>query len=1134
MPPIDCAIHSCRRRKKPAIKAKKVVAKKVGGTLLVAKKVGSTLLVKYWNPAVVAGLTLLLLAIPDQGHAQRRVGEAIPNNWQDDAELNAIHFIDAQNAWAVGEHGTLLRSRDSGRSWQPTFTTLSLSSEQGKITPEMQRLLDSVRKNTGSDGMSSRQTIRQSLDVRLESVSFSDKDTGVAVGGYFSPGTNISRGLVLTTRDGGETWEPTSGAVIPKLNQVVLEKGVHGWAVGNHSNLLGTGIATTSDAGRSWYSDPAGLTGSWRRACRTSNQGWLLLNENGHMYVADGNRLEPSILLNSPSARIYSILLADGNFGWAVGDQGTFLVTRDGGRSWRPAVGELDQVRLRAFDLRTVCLHGNRLFIAGNPGTFIFSFDIETQQLTETRIPNRARLNALNMADDQTGSAVGAQGTILTTHDGGLSWQLVRGGNSSVAVLAVHFADHELPLEGLAKTCLADGYRAAVARITWKQDSVAPERLTQAASRLGIGETRIIDTQLNQKRFDQAQRMVLLGRLVATLREFEPRLVVTNAATVIASDGTSIDVYQLLDEAIKMAANPQAFPENISATGLSHWQVDRLAVLSEFGDGQWRVDRNAILNRTGRRLDDEIALSRGLIGQPLISSGLATYRVQSYGNRPIEIQNDIWQGIGHTQHKIPRRLDARLGSRNLRDMGYSLDKTKSLERIGQLPLITVGDKILWEQNLQTWLNEVDRETAGLWLAQLAEFYYAKGDLRGASIAMDYFLSYYPDHVLSPLVMATFLSYIASREAHVVAVVDSKSRRSLKEIADEASHPRQEIQVNSTSIGTISTTVWTPNPEPQAPVRIDTTTGSATVSSAAEKTVQTVSFTEVESQLWKNAAQQFLRIRQRDPELVSHPSIRALEAHVIRNGESWPHAAGLFRQLAGNPMADNNISAWAAQEIRLQQTTVLPQEPLVLCPKISARPYLDGDLNDPTWTETDNLLLHSATTGPFVAPLEGADRVRLAYDEEFLFLAIQCQKLDGVVYVEPTKGRSRNPVLEMFDRVEIAFDTDRDQNWPLRLVIDSRGWVADHLGGSTAWNPMCYVAAKQTPTHWTIEAAIPWSELGGSPKNGTFWGLGLARLPPRRRDNYWPTPTPTLQRNLLALPSFTPDTYRVLTFRQIAD
>lgn len=1077
----------------------------------------------FWT---ILGCVLFVFSVPGMVAAQRRVGEAIPITWQDDAELTALHFVNPDTIWVVGEHGTMLHSCDGGQSWQQAYTTLSLSSEQGKITPEMQRLLDSVRKNTGSDGISSRQAIRQCLDVRLESVAFADPQTGIAVGGFFSPGTDISRGLVLTTRDGGDTWEPNSGAVLPKLNQVRFEKGPLGWAVGHQPLMLGTGILTTTDGGMNWYSDAQALAGSWRRAVRTPG-GWLLLDVQGNLYVASGKRLEPAVLLNALPSRIYDVVLADGRLGWAVGDQGTFLVTHDGGHSWRPALGDLDQVRLRSFDLRTICLQGNRLLAAGNPGTKIFVLDLETHQLSETSIPNRAKLNAIAMADSEHGCAIGAQGTILITRDGGQRWQVVRGGTSSVAVLAIHFDEQDLPLEALAKTCLADGYRAAVAQIIW-QRNCSPDRLVQAASRLGVHEVRLLDVPAQRdKALAENQRMVLLGRLVATIRDLEPRLIVSHISSVKCPDGTTLDVVRLLSDAMTMAADPQAFPEQIAATGLRPWQAERLAVLSEFGDGTWRIDRNSLLNRTGRRLDDEIAIARSLVGGALFSGGVITYRAKTLGRRGNEFHHDIWQGLAAGGASIPRRPETRLGSRNLRDMGHSLDKMQAINRLLHLPLVTLGDKVVWEQNLQSWLLEVDRETAGIWLLHLAESYYHKGDLSAAAMTLDYFLSSYPDHSLGPLAMASLLSYVGSRESQIAAYSAAQSLQTLRSIIRDAKVSEAGSEMSVDGSVQISRSVWTPPPMNEAS---SSPTTSADAGRDAKTEIGTVAFADVEGALWKSIAQQFLRIRQRDPELASHPVMRALEAHVVEHAESLDQAVNLYKQLALHPLASPLLKEWANQQVMLF-SPMSARIPQVLCPLVAERPHLDGDLSDRTWQEVQAAIARLPTPHPYSLPLprDAQDQVWFAYDDEFLFLAITCRKIEGVVYMEPVPGRTRNPILDMFDRVEISFDVDRDHRWPFRLTIDSRGWAADHVGSAASWNPTWYIAARHSATEWRIEAAIPWNELGGRPKPGTPWGLGLARRPPRSGDSLWSTPAPPMQ-GLLEFPALTPHSYRPLVFQ----
>jgi photosystem II stability/assembly factor-like uncharacterized protein len=1058
--------------------------------------------------------------------AQRRVGEAIPTNWQDDAELTDVTFADPLHGWTVGEHGTLLRTVDGGNTWEHCSTMVAMSAEQGQVTPDMQRMLNSIRKNTGTQDTAPRQTIRQSLDVRLESVSFADTQFGVAVGGHFSPGTEISRGVVFTTKDGGANWETVSGAILPKLNQVEFETGVAGWAVGNQSYLLGTGLVTTTDGGRNWFSDPNVIPGNWRSACKTST-GWVLLNHRGDILVAQGNRLEGSVRIGTSSGRVNQILMIDDRNGWAVGDQGTFLQTRDGGHSWRSDVAEVDQVRLRSFDLQALSLQGNQIWIAGNPGTFVFKYEPSTRKLTAARTPTRCRINSLQMVDEQTGCAVGTWGTILQTNDGGLNWKLTRGGSTEPAVLAISFLTNNLPLEALGRAALGDGYQAAVARITFDSANDNSECLTQAASRLGVNEVRTIDLELGKRIFDESQRMNLLVRLVKAIRELEPRLIVVDSAQIVLPNGSQLDTFSLMDEAIRMAGDERILADQLTATGLVQWRVDRLAIPTEFDDGQWRVDRNSLLTRTGKRLDDEIAISRALIGLPISITGVVNYRVKDFSTHNAQFQSNIMTGLSETGQPVPRRRDAKLGSRNLREMGHTLDKNKAIKQICSLPLVTMGDKILWEQNVRNWLQDVDRETAGIWIAQLSETYYAKGDLSGAALAVDYLLTQYADHPLGTLSLATLAGLVASREVQITMLADSTHSRELNETIRAAAPPSQEVTVQDFKQGPVQTTVWTPTPHrPEVASPPESTVASLTAFHEAASTRAPIDA----KVMWANAVQQFVRLRQRDPELANHPSMRALEAHVIRYGDSWPKAANLFKQLSLSPMADDGMKHWAAMETKLQTENTGDSLSAVACQPIDSRPRLDGELNDEAWRQVFSSRTICPTGLAPDAPLDKSDQVILAYDEEFLFLAIRCQKIDGILYPEPTRGRTRNPNLEMFDRVELAFDVDGDQAWPLRLTIDARGWAADHCGNSPAWDPDWFVAAKHSPTHWTIEAAIPWSALGDSPKPGTHWGLGMARRLPRKNDNLWQLPSPPTRHTLLAVPTFANDRLQPLRFK----
>jgi len=143
------------------------------------------------------------------------------------------------------------------------------------------------------------------------------------------------------------------------------------------------------------------------------------------------------------------------------------------------------------------------------------------------------------------------------------------------------------------------------------------------------------------------------------------------------------------------------------------------------------------------------------------------------------------------------------------------------------------------------------------------------------------------------------------------------------------------------------------------------------------------------------------------------------------------------------------------------------------------------------------------------PTQSSATVMLAYDAEFLYLAMRCPRATGVSYVEAEGPRSRDPDLSAFDRVDIFLDLDRDFATYYRLTIDHRGQPAEDCWGDRTWNPNWFVAARTDDDHWTAEAAIPMDQLTGRyPTSRTVWALGLQRTVPTVGFQSWTTPAAT--------------------------
>jgi len=116
--------------------------------------------------------------------------------------LNSVMFVDSQTGWALGEYGTVLKTRDGGASWrsQPTGGIDALTSgsfvdsQTGWVATRQGAVL---RTTDGGDTWA-----RQASDTnrRFDSIFFLDSQNGWALS------WNGWDRILLKTTNGGESW----------------------------------------------------------------------------------------------------------------------------------------------------------------------------------------------------------------------------------------------------------------------------------------------------------------------------------------------------------------------------------------------------------------------------------------------------------------------------------------------------------------------------------------------------------------------------------------------------------------------------------------------------------------------------------------------------------------------------------------------------------------------------------------------------------------------------------------------------------------------------------------------------------------------------------------------------------------
>jgi hypothetical protein len=243
-----------------------------------------------------------------------------------------------------------------------------------------------------------------------------------------------------------------------------------------------------------------------------------------------------------------------------------------------------------------------------------------------------------------------------------------------------------------------------------------------------------------------------------------------------------------------------------------------------------------------------------------------------------------------------------------------------------------------------------------------------------------------------------------------------------------------------------------------------------------------------------------------PHLFAEPELRFSLAAASRQAGQPRWADRAFQHLASRHVPQSAAVAtrspldlWAqnaAAEQWLLRTGQEPPKPVCSAVTAAEKPRLDGRLDDPLWTSARPVPLRATGIADAAFPAAAV----LAFDAEFLYVAVSCRKAPGVNYAVDESarqlGRTADGALAARDHVTIFLDVDRDYGSYWTLAIDDRGFPAESCFGDATWNPQWYIAAGGDEQFWTAEAAIPLAELAAKPPQvRDVWAIGIQRSIP---------------------------------------
>lgn len=905
----------------------------------------------------------------------------------------------------------------------------------------------------------------------LRGVTFLDESTGWIVGREEKPYGGGSVGVVLFTRDGGITWQRLLDNALPGLNAVRFTDAKTGFLMGDGLDPFSSGLFRTTDGGRSWDPVKGTRTPAWATGDFQDGKNGVLVGPWGKLatYRNDQWAFADPATFGGRGLRDVKIL---NKRLLAVGEGGLALTSVSAGHAWAHAdIGLPPEARV-CIDFNTIAAFENRVWIAGRPGSVILRSDDggATWAIKPIKIDTdksaAPAIQAMTFTDRDHGWAVGVCGRVLITSDGGDTWKQTRCDNRPETLIAQSQASGTL-LDAVAYFNKRNGGAAVVALTTEGTAASFPmgNRLHAAVRSAGGNSGEELSSFVVPQYLERSSKddliaawnnvhggkapQELLRHLVLTLRTWQPN-------DIIADDPAQSPLAGLMSEAlleaIKRADDPKEFPEQIESLGLNPTRIRCLFTATD--KGPISID-TSLWSRGGRGVPREIALAaHGFVARRPVAFPLMR-SFQRLGVGPSHAPN---AAFGFPAGEIALEGDA--AGPNLTGKGGAQSVERTTRQIVNLVERMPRSEVMLTQLLPLLQNLSDDDAARA-AFQVAWAYVRMGEWDLARETFLVMVDRAPLHPLSAEAYRWLVQHNVSSEV--------RRRYELKQFAlvnpDLGAQPgfgkKREIQ---------QTAAIEPLDELLPPLSSNDTTRQ-----------------------WARGADSFTKrlalfgsLAMTDPRLQF--SVQASRRALGEPGLSRAWHEKFAAHVARGPWAEASVG-----ELWLTGAGPRPKQ-VAGCRLTERRPVLDGKLDDACWTAQPPMTLADASGS---SQAENLTETWLAYDNEFLYIAVRCKHPVGRT-VPPVKIRQRDANLDAHDRISLLLDLDRDYATYFRLEVDQRGCVREDCWGDPTWNPKWFVASQSTADGWTIEAAIPLGELTSTPVTlDTRWACNIVRILPGR-------------------------------------
>ncbi len=960
--------------------------------------------------------------------------DPIYKSWQGDATLRSICSVTENRLVAVGDRGTILVTSDAGRTWHlvPVPTSVNLS------------------------------------DVHFEG------KFGWIVGGWIGTNTGMSYSVVLQSVDGGENWQVLPNVRLPRLVGVRLQgKQILCW--GDYSAEHRSSVFSSHDGGMSWQPAVKG-TGHVVAADFKADGQTRAIDSLGRVGRHQQDAKIPVQATGNQAVQMKTLLALDA--GWlAAGEDGSLVASSDG-LTWQKVPMPIDRSVEQLCCWNTLARHDNHVWLAGSPGSVVFHSADRGVSWTAHPTGQTLPIHRLMFVDALRGWAVGAQGTVLATRDGGHTWYAQRKQPARAALLAFAKSSGTTPWGALVG-CVWERNQSAVAISLQHAEPIdrADIRATSesisnhVARQIGLSDLWICPVSRDDRESTNE-------KMAMQLLTWRPDVVLSADAQ---RDQTTTSEYACDPMAAIQLAADDAFIAKLKSLYLQPWQVQKLASTTHAGSGEYAEQSQRVLRGSGLTVWDILVALPELDRNRNHRIEMRTLwaRSQTRANH-----TELLGGtIPHPETRLTSKLQS-LGNYQL-VMGR-VHRNRMLEHLVRGEGASLANDV-WNREFNFFVQSIPPRESLPILIQLADRLLTEGHWQRGRWVLERIATTCTDKDTAHWASLRLLSLTTSQEwLHWIA--------SSQEAETDQSLPAQGRGSNST----IASQVASENllsPWSYSPFESKVVTASAEVPSNVQP------IPELASQVLPNRGfDQFQSVEKligQAPSLRFEPCVIMQMASLYRRDGNANAARTMYNELLEQP----EIVTWqlaAIQELAILESREASLKWLTRAARATDPPILDGTIEEACWRAASNMELTS-----FEPSHEPPASLHWAYDEDYLYVGIECPRVSTRNIPALNQQRSYDCDLGDLDRIELSIDTDRDYASTIDLAIAEDGSTNDRCVGLASFNPKWYVQVASQTSRWQAEIAIPLKSIIALPVDSrTSWAISARRIRPNAPPQSW--------------------------------